>query len=126
GVFAAHGVTRTTTTGRTSTLTGRLSCASNSNMSHEYPRVAYFCMEFGLSERLTIYSGGLGVLAGDFLRSARALGVPLVGVGIAWAEGYARQVIGADGIVHDEPTPLDRSLLHREPHTVHVSIGGRE
>src|SRR5205823_4840268 len=95
-------------------------------MSHGIPRVAYFCMEFGLSERLPIYSGGLGVLAGDFLRSAHALGMPVVGLGIAWGEGYARQVIGAGGLVHDAPTPLDRGLLRREPHTVHVHIGGHD
>jgi len=52
-------------------------------MSHAFPRVAYFCMEYGLSERLPIYSGGLGVLAGDFLRSAHALKMPVVGIGIA-------------------------------------------
>jgi starch phosphorylase len=83
-------------------------------------------MEYGLSESLTIYSGGLGVLAGDFLRSAHALALPLVGVGIAWSEGYTRQSIGADGLVHDESTPLDRSLLVREQPIVHVTISGRD
>ncbi len=90
------------------------------------PRVAYFCMEFALSERLTIYAGGLGVLAGDFLRSAKALGKPLVGVGIAWGEGYTRQSIGADGQPEDSGTPLDRSFLVRETPTVSVTIAGRE
>jgi starch phosphorylase len=83
-------------------------------------------MEYGLSERLTIYSGGLGVLAGDFLRSARALDLPVVGVGIAWSEGYTRQTIGRDGAPHDGSTPLDRSLLVREQPTVHVTIGGHD
>jgi starch phosphorylase len=95
-------------------------------MSYERPQVAYFCMEFGLSERLTIYSGGLGVLAGDFLRSARALDLPVVGVGIAWAEGYTRQEIGADGAPHDLAAPLDRSLLVREAPTVHVTVAGHD
>jgi glycogen phosphorylase len=95
-------------------------------MSHALPRVAYFCMEYGLSERLTIYSGGLGVLAGDFLRSAKALELPLVGVGIAWAEGYTLQTIGADGQPHDTGMPLDRSYLVREEPTVSVTIGDRE
>ena len=95
-------------------------------MSHVHPRVAYFCMEYGLSERLTIYSGGLGVLAGDFLRSAHALGMPLVGVGIAWAEGYTRQSIGPDGSPEDAPTPLDRRYLERLEPIVHVTIGERD
>jgi starch phosphorylase len=59
-------------------------------------RVAYFCAEFGLSEMLPIYSGGLGVLAGDHLKSASDLGVPLVGVGIFYREGFFRQTLTAD------------------------------
>ena len=54
---------------------------------------AYFCMEYGLHESLPIYSGGLGMLAGDHLRSAADTDVPLVAVGIFWAEGYFRQVL---------------------------------
>jgi starch phosphorylase len=95
-------------------------------MSHEHPHVAYFCMEYGLSETLTIYSGGLGVLAGDFLRAARALSLPLVGVGIAWAEGYTQQRISPDGQPEDHPMALDRSLLHREKPIVHVKIAGED
>src|SRR5579864_677500 len=53
--------------------------------------VAYFSSEFGLDESLPIYSGGLGVLAGDHLKSASDLGVPLVGVGLFYREGYFRQ-----------------------------------
>ncbi len=90
------------------------------------PHVAYFCMEFGLSERLAIYSGGLGVLAGDFLRSAHALGLPLCGVGIAWGEGYTRQVLNDHGRSEDLPTQLDRSFLKREAPTVRVHINDRE
>lgn len=59
--------------------------------------VAYFSMEFGLSEALPIYSGGLGLLAGDHLKSASDLGVPLVGVGILYQQGYFRQVLSRDG-----------------------------
>ena len=55
--------------------------------------VAYFSMEFGLHESLRLYSGGLGVLAGDHLRSASDLGVPLVGVSLLWRDGYFRQFI---------------------------------
>ncbi|MCX8032454.1 MAG: alpha-glucan family phosphorylase [Thermoleophilia bacterium] len=59
--------------------------------------IAYFCMEFGLSEALPIYGGGLGILAGDFLKTASDLGVPLVGVGILWQQGYFRQALSASG-----------------------------
>ena len=59
--------------------------------------VAYFCMEFMLSEALPIYSGGLGNVAGDQLNAASDLGVPVVGVGLLYQQGYFRQVIDNDG-----------------------------
>jgi starch phosphorylase len=64
--------------------------------SHE-PLVAYFCAEFGISECLPMYSGGLGVLAGDHLKSASELDIPLVGVGMLYQQGYFRQRLNADG-----------------------------
>lgn len=60
-------------------------------------QIAYFSMEFGLSEALPIYSGGLGILAGDHLKTASDLGVPLVGVGLLYQQGYFRQVLDRDG-----------------------------
>jgi starch phosphorylase len=59
--------------------------------------VAYFSMEYGLSEALPIYSGGLGVLAGDLLKTASDLGVPLVGIGLLYQQGYFRQALDAEG-----------------------------
>jgi starch phosphorylase len=59
--------------------------------------VAYFCMEFMLSESLPIYSGGLGNVAGDQLKAASDLGVPVIGVGLLYQQGYFRQVIDKDG-----------------------------
>jgi starch phosphorylase len=59
--------------------------------------VAYFCMEFMLSEALPIYSGGLGNVAGDQLKAASDLGVPVVGVGLLYQQGYFRQEIDKDG-----------------------------
>lgn len=59
--------------------------------------IAYFSMEFMLSEALPIYSGGLGNVAGDQLKAASDLGVPVVGVGLLFQRGYFRQVIGGDG-----------------------------
>ena len=64
--------------------------------------VAYFCMEFGLHEDFPIYAGGLGILAGDFIKSAHDLGRPVVGVGLRWARGYSRQRLGPDGVPVDE------------------------
>jgi starch phosphorylase len=60
-------------------------------------RVAYFSMEFALSEALPIYSGGLGNVAGDQLKAASDLAVPVVGVGLLYQQGYFRQVIAGDG-----------------------------
>jgi glycogen phosphorylase len=59
--------------------------------------VAYFSMEYGLSEALPIYSGGLGILAGDYLKTASDLGVPVVGIGLLYQQGYFRQVVDAQG-----------------------------
>ncbi|HET8577712.1 MAG TPA: alpha-glucan family phosphorylase [Methylomirabilota bacterium] len=66
------------------------------------PLVAYFSMEYGLHEEFHSYAGGLGVLAGDFMKSAGDLGLPVVGIGLRWAEGYTVQRIGQDGYPYDE------------------------
>jgi len=59
--------------------------------------IAYFSMEFGLAEALPIYSGGLGILAGDHMKSASDLNVPVVGIGLLYQQGYFRQVLAEDG-----------------------------
>ncbi len=59
--------------------------------------ITYFSMEFGLSEALPIYSGGLGVLAGDYLKTASDMGVPLIGIGLLYQQGYFRQTLDAFG-----------------------------
>jgi starch phosphorylase len=81
--------------------------------------VAYFSMEFMLSEALPIYSGGLGNVAGDQLKAASDLGVPVVGVGLLYQQGYFRQVVGPDGVQHalypyNDPGQLPISAL-RDP-----------
>lgn len=58
---------------------------------------AYFSMEFGLGEALPLYAGGLGILAGDYLKTASDLGVPVIGIGLLYGEGYFRQVIDGEG-----------------------------
>jgi starch phosphorylase len=60
------------------------------------PLVAYFSMEYGLHEEFPSYAGGLGVLAGDFMKSAGDLGLPVVGIGLRWAQGYTAQRIGSE------------------------------
>ena len=77
--------------------------------------VAYFSAEFGLHESLPIYSGGLGVLAGDHLKSASDLGVPLVGIGLLYAEGYFRQSLDANGWQQETYTHNNPDLLPIEP-----------
>jgi len=71
------------------------------------PIYAYFSAEFGIGEGLPIYSGGLGVLAGDHLKSASELGLPLVGVGLAYQQGYFRQYLNADGWQQENYPILD-------------------
>ncbi len=88
--------------------------------------VAYFTMEVALDTRLPTYSGGLGVLAGDFLRSAADLELPLVAVTIAYRDGYFRQGIDAAGHQSEEPVAWDRSaLLSKLDTTVPIEISGR-
>jgi glycogen phosphorylase len=69
----------------------------NLQTDHTGPLVAYFCAEYGITETLPIYSGGLGVLAGDHMKSASELNVPLVGIGLLYQQGYFRQRLNADG-----------------------------
>jgi starch phosphorylase len=69
----------------------------NNHSRSKLKTLAYFSMEFMLGEALPIYSGGLGNVAGDQLKAASDLGVPVVGVGLLYQEGYFRQVISADG-----------------------------
>ena len=69
-------------------------------------RIAYFSAEFGLTECMPLYSGGLGVLAGDYLKAPNYLGLPLVGVGLLYQHGYFRQQLTADG-VQKESYPLN-------------------
>ncbi len=69
--------------------------------------IAYFSMEFGVAEVLPNYSGGLGILAGDHLKSASDLGVPLIAVGLYYRSGYFRQSLTADGWQHENYPSLD-------------------
>jgi starch phosphorylase len=79
--------------------------------------VAYFSAEFGLHESMPIYSGGLGILAGDHLKSASDLGIPLVGIGLYYDQGYFRQRLDRDGWQHEEYIDVDHRLLPMRPAT---------
>ncbi len=95
--------------------------------------VAYFCAEFGIHECLPIYSGGLGILAGDHLKGASNLGVPLVGVGLLYREGYTTQQLDASFWQHDVTEPYEIQDLPLEmardlkgiPVRVSVEMPGR-
>lgn len=91
--------------------------------------IAYFSMEFGVTEVLPNYSGGLGILAGDHLKSASDLGLPLIGVGLLYRSGYFRQSLTADGWQSEhypalDPQGLPLRLLTTEgaPVLIHVAM----
>ncbi len=103
-------------------------CNGNSSI-----RIAYFSMEFGLHESIPIYSGGLGVLSGDHLKSASDLGIPLVGVGLLYRQGYFRQYLNIEGWqqefypendFYNMPVHLERDASG-EPLTVELDFQGR-
>jgi starch phosphorylase len=78
------------------------------------PVIAYFSMEFGITEAFQNYSGGLGVLSGDHLKSASDLNIPLVGVGLLYQEGYFQQYLNSDGWQQERyPSMISRTChLH--------------
>ncbi len=105
----------------------------------EYPdsklgTIAYFSMEYGLGEALPIYAGGLGILAGDLLKSASDLNLPLVGVGLLYQQGYFRQMIDAQGAQqafypYNEPASLPiKQALDKKGNrlTIVIDLPGRE
>ena len=80
--------------------------------------VVYFSAEFGLHESMPIYSGGLGILAGDHIKAASDLGIPLVGVGLYYTQGYFRQRLDRNGWQHEEYIDVDSRRLPLEAATV--------
>jgi starch phosphorylase len=89
-------------------------------------RIAYFSMEVAIDPRLPTYSGGLGVLAGDTLRSCADLGIPVIGVTLLHRRGYFQQSLDQSGSQHEAPAHLDPTeLLHQLSTAVRVEIEGR-
>jgi len=106
------------------TIEGRLHAVDQAPGSHR--RIAYFSMEIALEAGLPTYSGGLGVLAGDMLRSAADLGLPLVGVTLVYKHGYFVQSLAAGGVQQERIDPWDpRARTHQVERTVDVTIEGR-
>ncbi|MGC9522297.1 MAG: alpha-glucan family phosphorylase, partial [Anaerolineae bacterium] len=100
----------------------------------QQPLIAYFSLEFGLTESLMIFAGGLGVLAGDHLKSASDLGLPLVGVGLLYQQGYFRQYLNQAGWQQEDyednhfdnlPLVLERDE-EGEPLKIEVQLPGRK
>ena len=97
-------------------------------------RTAYFSAEFGIHECLPVYSGGLGILAGDHLKSASDLGIPLLGVGLAYQKGYVQQYLNADGWQQETynindftSVPLEKVVDSEEnPLIISVQFPGRD
>ncbi|MHC4616629.1 MAG: alpha-glucan family phosphorylase [Planctomycetota bacterium] len=97
------------------------------------PLIAYFSAEFGVHECIAIYAGGLGILAGDHLKSASDLGIPLVGVGLLYQKGYFRQYLNVDGwqqeqYVENDPHGMPLELVRKEsgrPLNISVEYPGR-
>jgi starch phosphorylase len=111
----------------------------NTWFAQHYPEfiektVAYFSMEFGIHECLPVYSGGLGMLAGDHLKSSSDLGIPLVAMGILYRESYFTQQIASNGFQQSQyvRNDFDRLPVHlvrsgeNEPVTVRVEVDSRE
>ena len=93
---------------------------------NQTPHIAYFCMEFGLHESFPIYAGGLGVLAGDFIKSAHDLKLPVVAVSLRWERGYGVQRIGPDGSPYEEFPGYDSSFLTETGVRVRIRVRGQE
>jgi glycogen phosphorylase len=102
--------------------------------SDKYARIAYFSAEFGIHESIPVYSGGLGVLAGDHIKSASDLGIPLCGVSLMYREGYFRQYLNIDGWQQERYPENDffnlplipETMQDGKPLLVSVQLPGRE
>jgi glycogen phosphorylase len=94
--------------------------------SSSLPRVAYFCMEYALQSDFKMYAGGLGILAGDYLKGAKDHGFPIVGIGIKWKQGYTDQRITPEGKALDTYPIYQYPFLKDTGVTVSVTIRKRE
>lgn len=92
--------------------------------TNNLPTAAYFCMEYGLDDRLKTYAGGLGILAGDYIKGAKDHNFPMVALGIKWKQGYTDQYIDTDGRPYDTFRNYHYDFLEDTGVTVSVEIRG--
>ncbi|GHT52362.1 alpha-glucan phosphorylase [Spirochaetia bacterium] len=95
--------------------------------------VAYFSMEYGMDVSLPIYSGGLGILSGDHMKTSSDMGLPLVGVGLLYRQGYFKQALNADGFQQETypendwyNMPVERKVGKDGPIKISVDLAGRQ
>ena len=95
-------------------------------MSKKLPNVAYFCMEYALDSAVKTYAGGLGILAGDYMKGAKDHDYPMVGIGIKWKQGYTDQYINSKGKTFDSFVNSEYDCLEDTGITVDVTIRERK
>jgi starch phosphorylase len=83
-------------------------------------------MEYGLDPAFAIYAGGLGILAGDHMKSVGDLHLPVIGIGLLWDEGYTRQVVGPGGVIEDQYPKTARDGLRRIDARIEVTVRGKK
>ncbi len=88
------------------------------------PTVAYFCMEYGIDQSLRLYAGGLGILAGDYVKAAGSLKLPMVAVGLMYQYGYYDQIIGSNGHVAIQYTQRNYNFIKDTGIRVDVQVHG--
>lgn len=91
-----------------------------------FPHIAYFCMEYGLNSDFKIYAGGLGILAGDYLKAAREFDLPVIGLGLLWKQGYTQQLIDKAGKPYDSYPVYKYDFLKDTGVKVKVKIRDRD
>jgi len=90
------------------------------------PNVAYFCMEYALKTSIKTYSGGLGVLAGDYMKGVKDNNYPLIGIGLKWKQGYVNQTIDSKGNVVDAFPEADYSILEDTGIKFNVKVSNKD
>lgn len=90
------------------------------------PRVAYFSMEYGLDTSMRTYAGGLGILAGDYIKGAKDYEYPMVGIGIKWKQGYTDQAVGENNMPYDKYINYEYDFLKDTGVKVKVKIRQRD
>jgi len=95
-------------------------------MNNYKEKIAYFCMEYGLDQRLPLYAGGLGILAGDYLKAAKEIGAPVVGIGILWWQDYTRQLINDEGYPYDTYPTYEYKEIEDTGICVNIQVGAKD